>query len=86
MTSLATVLGTLPIALALGASSGNRVSMGIAIVGGLILSTTLTLFVIPAIYSYFSSKKRTDDKDFEKLESKIKDEEINAVEFQEGQS
>lgn len=86
MTSLATVLGTLPIALALGASSGNRVSMGIAIVGGLIFSTTLTLFVIPAIYSYLSSKKRTDDKDFEKLESKIKDEEMNAVEFQEGQS
>lgn len=56
MTSLFTVLGTLPIALALGAGSESRVSMGIAVVGGLILSTFLTLFIIPAIYSFFSKK------------------------------
>ena len=54
MTSLSTVLGILPIALALGAGSESRTSMGIAVIGGLIFSTVLTLFVIPAIYSYLS--------------------------------
>ncbi|GAB1445486.1 hypothetical protein MASR2M41_11860 [Flammeovirgaceae bacterium] len=57
MTSLSTILGILPIALALGAGSESRVSMGIAIVGGLLFATVLTLFVIPAIYSYFSGKE-----------------------------
>ena len=56
MTSLSTVLGILPIALALGAGSESRVSMGIAVIGGLILSTFLTLFIVPAIYSFFSRK------------------------------
>ena len=52
MTSLATILGALPIALALGAGSKSRMGMGIVIIGGLMLSMVLTLFVIPAIYSY----------------------------------
>ncbi len=59
MTSLSTVLGILPIALALGAGSESRVSMGIAVIGGLIFSTFLTLMVIPAIYSYLSRKTAT---------------------------
>jgi multidrug efflux pump len=58
MTSLSTILGTLPIALAIGAGSGSLVSMGIAVIGGLIFSTVLTLYVIPAVYSYFSDKKK----------------------------
>ena len=57
MTSLSTVLGILPIALALGAGAESRVSMGIAVIGGLIFSTFLTLFVIPAMYAYFSRKE-----------------------------
>lgn len=58
MTSLSTVLGTLPIALALGAGSESRVSMGIAVIGGLIFSTILTLYVIPTIYTFISSEKK----------------------------
>ncbi|MDX2002024.1 MAG: efflux RND transporter permease subunit [Chitinophagales bacterium] len=54
MTSLATVLGAVPIALALGAGSTSRAPMGIAVIGGLLFSTVLTLFVIPAFYSYIS--------------------------------
>jgi multidrug efflux pump len=57
MTSLCTILGILPIALALGAGSESRVSMGIAVIGGLLFSTVLTLFVIPAIYTYLSAKE-----------------------------
>lgn len=55
MTSMATILGILPIALALGAGSESRVSMGIAVIGGMLFATILTLFVIPAVYTYFSS-------------------------------
>jgi len=54
MTSLATALGALPIAMALGASSQSRIPMGITIIGGLIFSLVLTLFVIPALYTYLS--------------------------------
>lgn len=57
MTSLATILGALPIALALGAASTSRVSMGIAIIGGLIFSLILTLFVIPALYTFLKFVK-----------------------------
>ena len=59
MTSLSTVLGILPIALALGAGSESRVSMGIAVIGGLIFSTFLTLLIVPAVYSYFSRSTAT---------------------------
>jgi len=60
MTSIATALGALPIALALGAGSASRVSMGIVVIGGLLFSLVLTLFVIPAIYSYLSAKVKED--------------------------
>lgn len=61
MTSLATVLGALPIAMALGAGSKSRMGMGIVIIGGLLLSMILTLFVIPAMYSYLVKDKKIDD-------------------------
>jgi HAE1 family hydrophobic/amphiphilic exporter-1/multidrug efflux pump len=56
MTTLATALGALPIALSLGAASSSRKPLGIVVVGGLLFSLILTLFVIPAIYTYISSK------------------------------
>jgi multidrug efflux pump len=54
MTSLATILGALPIALALGDAATSRISLGIVVIGGLIFSGFLTLYVIPAVYSYLS--------------------------------
>lgn len=58
MTSLATMLGALPIALALGGSAKSRVSMGIVVIGGLFFSLVLTLFVIPAMYTFFSREHK----------------------------
>ncbi|MGQ9805429.1 MAG: efflux RND transporter permease subunit [Chlorobiales bacterium] len=57
MTSLSTILGFLPIALALGAGSESRVSMGIAVVFGMLFSSFLTLYVVPAIYSFVSTEE-----------------------------
>ncbi len=54
MTSLATSLGALPIALSLGAASTSRIPLGIVVVGGIMFSLILTLFVIPAVYTYIS--------------------------------
>lgn len=61
MTSLTTILGILPLALASGAGAESRVSMGVTVVGGLFFATFLTLFVVPAIYSYFAAKKNVED-------------------------
>jgi multidrug efflux pump len=62
MTSLATILGALPIAMALGSAGKSRMSMGIVIMGGLLFSLVLTLYVIPAIYTFFSRPRN-----FEKM-------------------
>ena len=58
MTSLATALGALPIAISLGAAATSRKPLGTVIVGGLMFSLILTLFVIPAVYTYVSSKHK----------------------------
>ncbi|MFY7880288.1 MAG: efflux RND transporter permease subunit [Lacibacter sp.] len=57
MTSLAMCLGALPLALSLGAASTSRIPLGIVITGGILFSLLLTLFVIPAMYSFLSSSK-----------------------------
>lgn len=59
MTSLATILGSLPIALSLGAASESRVGMGVVVVGGMIISTLLTLYVIPSLYVVMSRLKKS---------------------------
>lgn len=58
MTSLAMALGSLPLALSLGAASASRQPLGIVIVGGIMFSLLLTLFVIPAVYSMFSRQPK----------------------------
>ncbi len=58
MTSLATILGVLPMVLSTGAGAESRVAMGVAVAGGLIVSTMFTLFIIPAMYSFISNTKR----------------------------
>jgi len=63
MTSLAMALGALPIALSLGAAATSRIPLGIVIVGGIMFSLVLTLFVIPAMYSFLSTKKVRNEMD-----------------------
>jgi len=58
MTSLATALGALPIAISIGAAATSRKPLGTVVVGGLMFSLVLTLFVIPAVYTYVSSKHK----------------------------
>ena len=68
MTSLAAALGAVPIAVGIGA--GSRVSLGVVVVGGLIFSTFLSLYIVPAIYTYFSRHKAPLT-DVHKLEEKL---------------
>jgi multidrug efflux pump subunit AcrB len=64
MTSLATALGALPIALSIGEASTSRIPLGIVIVGGIMFSLILTLFVIPAVYTYISGKHETKRRNY----------------------
>jgi multidrug efflux pump len=61
MTTLATTLGALPIAMAIGSAGKSRVPLGIVIVGGLLFSLVLTLYVVPALYSFLSTKKKVNE-------------------------
>ncbi|MBI1343400.1 MAG: MMPL family transporter [Terrimonas sp.] len=63
MTSLAMSLGALPLALSLGAAATSRIPLGVVIVGGIMFSLILTLFVIPAMYSFLSTAKKRSEID-----------------------
>jgi multidrug efflux pump len=69
MTSLAMSLGALPIALSLGAAATSRIPLGIVIVGGILFSLVLTLFVIPAMYTFLSRKKKKNELDILETEA-----------------
>jgi multidrug efflux pump len=56
MTALSTTLGVLPIALALGSGAQSRIPMGVAVIGGLLIGTALSLYVIPAMYTFLTSE------------------------------
>ena len=58
MTSTSTILGLLPLAFASGEGANQRIAMGVAVVGGMLVSTFLTMFIVPAIYSYISTQRK----------------------------
>ncbi|HJW31099.1 MAG TPA: efflux RND transporter permease subunit, partial [Saprospiraceae bacterium] len=65
MTTLATTLGAMPIALAIGSAGKSRVPLGIVIVGGMLFALILTLYVVPSLYSFMSSQKKVNHFDTE---------------------
>jgi multidrug efflux pump len=71
MTSLAMSLGALPLALSIGDASTSRIPLGIVIVGGILFSLLLTLFVIPAMYAFLSSKKKKNALDDEAIQKSL---------------
>lgn len=62
MTSASTILGLLPLIFAMGEGANQRIAMGTAVVGGMLISTLMTMFVVPATYSYVSTNRATKKK------------------------
>ncbi len=57
MTSFSTILGLLPLAFASGEGAQSRIAMGVAVTGGMLISTIMTLYIVPAVYSYISTNR-----------------------------
>jgi len=57
MTSVSTILGLVPLAFATGEGANGRIAMGISVVGGMLISTFLTMFIVPAVYTYISTNR-----------------------------
>jgi multidrug efflux pump len=72
MTSISTILGLLPLMFASGEGANGRIAMGTAVVGGLLISTLLTLFVIPVMYVYLSTDREVEK--LKKRERKLRNE------------
>ncbi len=62
MTSFSTILGLLPLAFASGEGAQSRIAMGVAVTGGMLISTIMTLYIVPAMYSYISTDRSKADR------------------------
>ena len=62
MTSVSTILGLIPLAFATGEGANGRIAMGISVVGGMLISTFLTMFIVPAVYTYISTNRINKEK------------------------
>lgn len=63
MTSVSTILGLLPLAFASGEGANQRIAMGTSVIGGMLVSTILTMYIVPAIYSYISTERDNKEED-----------------------
>ena len=62
MTSVSTILGLVPLAFATGEGANGRIAMGVSVVGGMLISTFLTMFIVPAVYTYISTNRINKEK------------------------